>query len=65
MAHLIKPSTMKETAKPCNPVLPETARYIYLGRVISGELDKPEKYRIGAVRVISGKSTFKKEEFND
>lgn len=57
MAQLIKPCTMKKPIKPTNPVLPETARYIYPGRVISGELDKPEKYRFGSKRVISGKWT--------
>lgn len=55
MAHLVKPCTMKRLVKPFNPVLPETARYIYPGRVISGELDKPEKSRFGTKRVISGK----------
>jgi hypothetical protein len=71
VAHLIKSGTMKELARPCNPVLPETARYIYLGRVISGELDKPEKDRKGIVRVISGsgcgfrETKFKKGGIND
>jgi hypothetical protein len=54
VAHLIITSAMKELASPCSPVLPETARYIYLGRVISGDLDKPEKDRNGSIRVISG-----------
>lgn len=54
MGHLIEPSTIKQLTKVCNPVLPETARDIYLGRVISGELDKPEKDQNGTVRVISG-----------
>lgn len=54
MAQLIITSTMKELARPCSPVLPETARYIYLGRVLSGELDKPEKDQNRAIRVISG-----------
>ena len=62
---------MKATAEPCLAVLPETARYIYLGRVISGKLDRPEKDRIGTIRVISGSSygyretKFKKGGIND
>jgi hypothetical protein len=55
MAQLIKPCTMKKLIKPINLVLPETARYIYPGRVISGELDKPEKYQFGSKRVVSGR----------
>jgi hypothetical protein len=43
VAHLIQPSTMKQLARPCSPVLPETARYIYLGRVISGEFGQARK----------------------
>lgn len=55
MANLTVPRTMKQPAKPCNPVRPETARYIYLGRVISGKWDKPEMHRSGPIRVISGR----------
>jgi hypothetical protein len=54
MAHLTNPCTMKKSICHGYTVLPETARFTYPGRVISGVVDKPVKARIGAKRVISG-----------